>query len=407
MSWLEWAIGLRYTMVGRGDRFVSFSSIASAVGIALGVAAVIVVMSVMNGFHINLRDRILSTSSHLEVILDEEQGADWQQHSGQMLALENVEGVSPWIARQGLVVLGKRVLGAEVLGINPTTEGTVAEVLDNDQLALLEPGTFKIMLGKRLMERLGVEQGGRIVLVAPTGTATLGGVIPRFKRVEVAGAFSVGIHQYDSSFAYMHMDDVAKLFRAEGADALRLRLEDVDLAPRMAKDIQGQGFDARDWTTSNEVLFNALAVERRVMFIILSLIIAVAAFQIVAALVAMVRAKRGAIAVLRTIGMSPAAIGRIFLIQGMLVGLVGVVAGILLGILIALNVNSIVTFVEQISGFNFFPGEVYLLDTIPSKLQTENVVAVAVLAFSLSLLATVFPSMAASKVDPAEALRYE
>ena len=407
MSWLEWAIGLRYTIVGRGDRFVSFSSIASAVGIALGVAAIIVVMAVMNGFHLNLRDRILATSAHLEILLAASERDAWPQVATAMRGRAGVEGAAPWLARQGLVALGSQVHGVEVLGVDPASEGSVSEVVPAEELAQLVPGSFKALLGRRLGERLEVAAGERIVLVAPTGTATLGGVVPRFKRVEVAGFFATGIHQYDSAFAYMHIDDVATLFKTSGADAVRLRLADVYRATALGRALEAEGHRTRDWTTANSVLFNALAVERRVMFVILSLIVAVAAFQIVAALVAMVRAKRGAIAILRTIGMSPAAIGRIFLIQGMLVGLAGTLVGVALGIVVALNVNPIVEFVEQAIGFDFFPGEVYLLETIPSELTLASVVGVATLAFALSLLATIFPSLAAARVEPAEALRHE
>ena len=405
---LEWSIGARYALVGRGDRFVSFTSMASAIGIALGVAAVIVVMSVMNGFHINLRERILAASSHVEVLVPLGSGEGVYDVLGLLGDDDRVDAAAPHLDRQGLLSVGKRVAGVQVKGVEPELEMGVSDFEDLSGLELLEAGSFRILLGEKLADSLGLVAGDKVLLVAPSGVATLGGFIPRVKRVEVAGLLSFGVHQFDSSLAQMHHEDVARLFSAEGPDSVRARLADVYDAPAVASEVaEATGFRAYDWTTSNATLFNALAVERRVMFVILSLIIMVAAFQIVAALVAMVRSKRGAIAVLRTIGMSPAAIMRIFLIQGLLVGVTGVAAGVIGGLLLASNVNAGVTFVEGIAGIDFFPGEVYFLETIPSVIVPANVVSIAALAFALSLLATIFPSLAASRVDPAEALRYE
>ena len=409
MRWLEWSIALRYALVGRGDRFVSFASVASAIGIALGVTAIIVVMSVMNGFHLTLRERILATSSHVEIhSLEADLGQEWPQLLASIAAYAQVQAAAPTIDRQGLLSTGSKVSGTLVKGIAPELEQQVAAAKLPAELQQLVPGSFNIILGKRLAQKLGVRPGDKITLMAPTAVQTLGGVLPRFKTVSVAGTFDFGILQYNESLLYMHQTDAAKLFRVDGIDSIRLKLHDVYTAPQLATMLQSEfGYPAYDWTSSNATLFNALAVERRVMFVILSLIIAVAAFQIVAALVTMVRAKRGAIAILRTIGLPPAAVLRIFLLQGMLVGLVGTLAGVVLGLLLAANVNAVVTFIESLVGFDFFPAEVYYLEGIPSIIQFFDVLATAGLAFTLCLLATVYPSVMASRLDPAEALRYE
>lgn len=406
MLWLQWAIGLRYTLVGRGDRYVAFASLVSSIGIALGVAAVIVVMAVMNGFHINLRDRILSSTAHVEV--DVAGLPEWERALDAIAADPRVAGAAPQLDRQALVAAGDRVYGVLLRGIDPAREADASPFLADAALDQLAPGGFKVLLGSKLAARLRVDTGEQVVIYAPAATPTLGGSLPRFRRAEVAGLVSVGVHQLDSGSAYMHYADAAKLYRSSGVDSLRLRLHNIYAAPVIGLELLADmGLTSYDWTTSNAVLFNALAVERRVMFVILSLIIAVAAFQIVAALVAMVRSKRGAIAILRTIGMTRQDVIGIFMIQGLLVGLTGTIAGVLLGLAVAVNVDAIVGFVEQVFGFDFFPGEVYLLETVPSEIVVGEVVAIAALSFLLSLLATVPPSLAAARVEPAEVLRHE
>lgn len=406
MLWLQWAIGLRYTLVGRGDRYVAFASLVSSIGIALGVAAVIVVMAVMNGFHINLRDRILSSTAHVEV--DVAGLPEWERALDAIAADPRVAGAAPQLDRQALVAAGDRVYGVLLRGIDPAREADASPFLADAALDQLAPGGFKVLLGSKLAARLRVGTGEQVVIYAPAATPTLGGSLPRFRRAEVAGLVAVGVHQLDSGSAYMHYADAAKLYRSSGVDSLRLRLHNIYAAPVLGLELLADmGLRSYDWTTSNATLFNALAIERRVMFVILSLIIAVAAFQIVAALVAMVRSKRGAIAILRTIGMTRQEVIGIFMIQGLLVGLTGTIAGVLLGIAIAVNVDPIVGFVEQVFGFDFFPGEVYLLETVPSEIVVGEVVTIAALSFLLSLLATVPPSLAAARVEPAEVLRHE
>lgn len=410
MSKLEWSIGLRYALVGRGDRFVSFSSVASAVGVALGVAAIIVVISVMNGFHVNLRDRILAASSHVEIhgLAQLTEAPSWQALVKHVVADERVVAAAPIVDRQGLLAAGKNVRGALFKGIVPEIEKKVTDLDSEPGIEVLIPGSFKVLLGTVMAARLGVTAGDKLVLLAPNGIQTLGGMLPRFKTVKVAGTVDFGVHNLNDGVALMHMEDAAKVFRVSGADSIRIRLIDVQEAPAVAADLRTElGLAAFDWTTSNATLFNALAVERRVMFVILSLIVAVAAFQIVAALVTMVRSKRGAIAILRTIGMSPAALMRIFLIQGMLIGAVGTLTGVAAGLALAVNVNLIVTSIESLFGFDFFPGEVYFLESIPSKILPLDVLATAAMAFGLTLLATILPSLTAARLNPADALRHE
>ena len=408
MNLLEWTIGLRYTIIGKGDKFVSFTSLISAIGIALGVAAVIVVMSVMNGFHINLRERILAASSHVEIVIPPDENYQWTELFNEINNDERIIGVAPQIDRQGLISANNNVYGALLKGVDPALELAVSKFVNDTSLDLLVEGEFKIYLGEKLAQRLRVSVNDELVIIAPTGIATLGGVLPRFKKVSVAGLVSLGVHQYDNSIAYMHYRDLAKLFNLEQIDTIRIRLDDVFLAPTIAQEITDKNnLRTYDWTASNAVLFNALAVERRVMFVILSLIIAVAAFQIVATLVTIVRSKKAAIAILRTLGLTPNAIVRIFLIQGMLVGVVGTIIGVILGIILAINVDQVVGIVERLFGIDFFPGEVYFLDTIPAEIQIQDVFSISLLAFALTLLATIFPSLSAARIKPAEVLRHE
>lgn len=409
MSRLEWVIGLRYALVGRGDRFVSFSSLASVIGMALGVAALIVVMSVMNGFHLSLRERILAYSSHVEIAnLANIETAPWPELVATVESDARVVAAAPVINRQAMLAAGKNVRGVQVQGVLPEQEAEVSQLVDSAELAVLTAGSFNIVLGTRLAAALNVAVGDRLILLAPTGFQTLGGLLPRFRNVNVSGVIDTGLHTYNEGVAFMHFDDAAKMFSAKGADGVRARIKDVMQAPQVAKDLAKElNITIYDWTSSNATFFNALAVERRVMFVILTLIIAVAVFQIVAALVTMVRSKRSAIAILRTIGMAPAAVMRVFLIQGMLVGMLGIVLGLVAGLLIAVNLQTIVGTIEQMLGTKFFPGEVYLLETVPVRIVPIDVIITVLVAFVLTALATIFPALAASRIDPAEVLRHE
>ncbi|MCY4324489.1 MAG: lipoprotein-releasing ABC transporter permease subunit [Betaproteobacteria bacterium] len=405
---LEFSIGFRYALVGRGDRYVSLTSAISVLGIALGVAAVIIVQSVMNGFHLQLRERILGASSHLE--LQESAStdlSDWPAMVEQIAKMDQVLAAAPVIDRQALVASDHRSSGVIVKGIDPRFEGGVTD-LSPEKLRLLEKGGFKAILGDNLATSLNVAAGDRIVLFAPSGTTTIAGTLPRLRRITVAETVDFGIHQYDSALLYLHLEDARSIFRAGATDNIRVKVADPYLAPQIGAELEKiHKVRAYDWTRSNATFFQALAIERRVMFVILSLIIVVAAFQIVSALVAMVRSKRGDIAILRTLGAQSGSVLRIFLVQGLLVGVAGTVAGVLLGIAGSVNITAIVSFVENLFGVDLFPGRVYSLEEIPAQLVAGEVAAAALVALAVSLAATIPPSLAAARIEPAEALRHE
>ena len=409
MNRLEWILGLRYALVGRGDRFVSFASLTSVIGMAIGVAALIVVMSVMNGFHLTLRDKILAYTAQVEIHdLANRPSPPWPVLGDTALEDERVQAIAPNVRRPSMLLANGQAHGALVLGVAPDLESEVSTVATASELEALRPQSFNALIGKHLANRLRVEANDEVVLIAPSGFQTLGGFIPRFKKIKIYDIIDAGVHDLNNSALIMNIEDAAVIYQVEDADSVRLKLVDAMQAPQVANDLgQTLNLPVHDWTTANATFFNALAVERRVMFVILTLIIAVAAFQIVATLVTMVRSKRGAIAVLQTVGMKPMAVMRVFLIQGMLVGFTGVILGLILGVSIATNIHDIVTSVEGFLGIDFFPGEVYLLEQIPSRIVPANIMLTSVVALVLTFFASIFPALAASKVDPAEVLRHE
>lgn len=410
----EWLIGWRYTRTGKQDRFVSFVTLMSALGIALGVAALIVVLSVMGGFHQELRSRILSVASHLEVIAHDEKGfANWQEVANTFLEDAQVTAVAPLVNQQALLANQQQAVGVFVRGVDPLAEqdvgALVERVNDGGGLDALQPGSFAMLAGERLARQLRAAVGDSVILISPQGALTAGGWTPRMRRVHLAGTFATGLYQYDTGVAFMHIDDVQAIYRLRGATSIRLQLADVLAAPQVRDRLAPLRDDVRiyDWTTSHGGLFQAVQLERRVMFIILTMIIAVASFNIVSALVTMVRGKRGNIAILRAMGATRGAIARIFLCQGMLIGSIGTALGLLLGIPLALSVSEIVRWLEGISGQTLFPGSVYHLTTLPSIVETGDVLAVAAVALLLSLLATAYPAWYASRLAPSDSLRYE
>ena len=409
----ELLIGLRYTLIGRHDRFVSFVSLMSAAGIALGVAALVVIISVMSGFHQELRGRILSVASHLEVLSSAEDGfADWESVAATYLQHPEVLVAAPSIQEQGLFVNGKQTQGALVRGILPSLESSVSQIADfarDGDFTALRPGSYAVALGRRLAESLSVDVGDDVILIAPKGRLTAAGFYPRLRRLTVAAIFSSGLYQYDTGLAFMHIEDAKSIYRLSGATSIRLQLQDVMRAPLLRDSLNAKNPDVYlyDWTSSHGGLFRALVVEKRAMFIILTLIIAVAAFNIVSALVTMVRNKRGDIAILRAMGATSGAVARIFLIQGLLIGVVGTLAGIAIGIPFARNVGDIVHWLEDAFGQSFFPGSVYHLEKLPSIVSLDESLTVAAVALLLSLLATAYPAWYASRLRPADSLRYE
>jgi lipoprotein-releasing system permease protein len=418
MNWpYELQIGWRYTRAGRAGRrngFISFISGVSMLGIALGVAALIIVLSVMNGFQKEVRDRMLSVVAHIEVLqADGEALPDWQRTAAEARKNPQVIGAAPFIASQVLIARGDDMRGVVVRGIVPSEEATVTDLaakLKDTTLARLVPGTFGIVLGIELERSLGVRDGDKVTIVLPGGTVTPAGVMPRLKQMTVVGAFNAGHYEYDSGLALISLDDAARLFRVEGPTGIQLRLNDLNDAPRVATELAqslGPGVVVRDWTNTNRNWFAAVQVEKRLMFIILTLIVAVAAFNLVSTLVMTVTDKRADIAILRTLGATPRSIMAIFMVQGAASGIIGTLAGVLLGLLVAFNIGVIVPVIEHALHTTFLPSSVYLIDRMPSDPQRGDIVPIAVISLVLAFIATLYPSWRASRLQPAEALRYE
>ena len=412
----ELFVGLRYTLAKRKNHFTSFISITSMAGIALGVAVLIVVLSVMNGFGNALRNNILSVASHMQVTGGNGNLAHWKMVVSRAKSVPQVQAVAPYIMGQGMLSFGQYAQGTLVRGIAPTDEIKVAEMGDKMKAGSLEDlraGQFNIVLGADLARALGAGIGDKIVLMTPNGSATPAGVMPRMKQFNLVGIFEMGMQQYDAGLALVHIDDAAKLYRmGEDVTGVRLKLDDpmntVNVAPQLALALQNEGgFYISDWRDENPNLFAAIKMEKRVMFIIMTLVVAVAAFNIVSTLIMAVTDKRADIAIMRTLGASPASIMQIFVVQGALIGVIGTVLGVLLGVTIALNIDVIVPFIEHLFGVQFLDKNVYQISVVPSQLLWSDVWVITITAFILSLFATLYPSWKASKINPAEALRYE
>ena len=382
-------------------------------GIALGVAALIIVLSVMNGFQKEVRDRMLSVVSHIEIFAPN--GQAMQDVDTTMLQAKQhpeVIGAAPFVAAQGLIARGEDMKGALVRGIDPAREGEVTDLAaaNADVLQRLTPGAFNIVLGQELARQLGVGVGDVVTLIAPSGQVTPAGVVPRLKQMTVAGTFDSGHYEYDSAMVMLHFEDAQRIFRLEGPTGIRLKLKDLHEAPRVAKELAGMITEflyLRDWTQQNKTWFAAVQLEKRMMFIILTLIVAVAAFNLVSTLVMTVTDKRADIAILRTLGASPASIMGIFMVQGAMVGVIGTFAGLLLGLGVALNIDDIVPAIEHALGATFLPKDIYLISKMPSEPQYSDIMPIAIISLILAFVATIYPSWRASRVNPAEALRYE
>ena len=412
----EWMIGLRYTRAGRRsarNSFISFISMISMAGIALGVAALIVVLSVMNGFQKEVRDRMLSVLSHIEVFDAGGSMPDWRATAAEAFKNKNVRGAAPYVEAQAMVMRDETVRGIMVRGILPQEEPKVSSVaaqVKRGRLSDLKPGEFNIVLGSELARSLHLRLGDKLTMVAPQGQVTPAGVLPRLKQFNVVGVFEAGHYEFDSSLAFIHLQDGEKMFRQDGPSGLRLKIADMQQAPEVAAELSRSmsgNLYLRDWSQQNRNWFAAVQTEKRMMFIILTLIIAVAAFNLVSTLVMTVTDKQADIAILRTLGASPASIMKIFMVQGALVGLIGTAIGVGSGVLIALNVDVIVPFIESLFGVQFLPREIYLISALPSDLRWPDVWRIGGLAVVLAFLATLYPSWWAARVRPADALRYE
>ena len=413
----ELRIGWRYTRAGRAAQrngFISFISGVSMLGIALGVAALIIVLSVMNGFQKEVRDRMLSVVSHIEIYaLGGAALIDPAQTLLQARAHPQVVGAAPFIAAQALLARGEDMKGVLVRGIDPALEPEVTDLVSPGQQAVLQqlqPGAFGMVLGAELARSMGVKVGDVVTLVAPSGQVTPAGVVPRIKQMTVVGTFDSGHFEYDSTLALVHLQDAAKIFRLEGPTGVRLKLRDLHQAREVAQDLSttlSGSLLVRDWTRQNRSWFAAVQVEKRMMFIILTLIVAVAAFNLVSTLVMTVTDKRADIAILRTLGASPASIMGIFMVQGAMVGVIGTGAGLLLGLGVAFNIDVIVPALEHLLGATFLPQDIYLISRMPSDPQRADIVPVALISLAMAFVATLYPSWRASQVNPAQALRYE
>ncbi|TCJ11782.1 lipoprotein-releasing ABC transporter permease subunit [Parasulfuritortus cantonensis] len=407
-------IGLRYTRAKRRNHFISFISGVSMAGIALGVMALIVVLSVMNGFQDELRSRILGVASHMEISGPDGRLADWPALAEQVRKHPDVRGYAPYVAGQGLLVMGDSTKGAMIRGILPEQEAQVTDIgahMRIGTLAELKAHEFNIVLGADLANALGVTVGDKVTVIVPQGVVTPAGLLPRMKQFRVVGLFSVGMFEYDAGLALMHIDDAARLYRlGDAVSGLRLKLADMDRAPWVTRELAHTlvgDYYLSDWTMSHANFFRAVAIEKRMMFIILLLIVAVAAFNIVSTLVMAVTDKQPDIAILRTLGASPASIMKVFMVQGSLIGVIGTLAGVVLGVLLALNVETVVPLLERALHMDLFPADVYYISELPSKVIWSDVGTIAGVSLTLAFLATLYPSWRAARVQPAEALRYE
>ena len=410
----ELFIGLRYTRARQRSRFISFISLVSVIGIALGITVLITVLSVMNGFQREVRTRILSVASHIQISGADNTLKDWQRVAEKAAQNPEVVAAAPYVSAQGLLSSGNSVRGAYIRGIVPDAEEKVADLaqhMKTGSLDALKPGEFSVVLGIELARALGVTLGDKVVLIAPQGQVTPAGILPRLRQFTVVGIFAVDHYEYDSGLALLHMEDAQKLYRmGDAVSGVRLKLHDLFRSGAVSIELsRALGNDAylTDWTRLNANFFRAVDIEKRMMFFIVFLIIAVAAFNIVSSLFMAVKDKQADIAILRTLGASPGSVMKIFLIQGTLVGLIGTLAGVVGGVLLAANVDVVVPFIESVVGFKFLSKDVYQISDLPSEVRTADVLVTAAFSFVVSMLATIYPSWRASKINPAEALRYE
>lgn len=411
----EWQIGLRYTRAGRRsgrNGFISFISLISMVGIGLGVAALIIVLSVMNGFQKEVRDRMLSVVSHIEVFDPNGVMPDWQETAKEALLNRHVKAAAPYVEGQALI-LSDTMAGVMVRGILPDVEPTVSDVVTKvkqGSFASLVEGEFNVVIGKDLAEQIDAKLGDKITLAVPQGQVTPAGVTPRLKAFTIRGIFEAGHYEYDSRVVYVQLNDAEKLFRMQAPTGVRLRVDDLLQAPSIARELSGTlngNLYLRDWSMQNRNYFAAVKTEKRMMFIILTLIIAVAAFNLVSTLVMTVRDKQADIAILRTLGSTPRSIMKIFMVQGSMVGTLGTMLGVGFGVLIALNIPVIIGSIEHLFGIQFLDKNVYFISSVPSDLHWDDVAYIGGMAFLFALLSTIYPSYRAANVKPAEALRYE
>jgi lipoprotein-releasing system permease protein len=410
----ETLLGLRYIRSRSGNRFISFISMISMLGIAVGVAVLIIVLSVVNGFETELRSRILSMTSHAAVSGYEEGFEDWEGAREVALGDARVVAAAPFIEGEGMLVAGERVSGVAVRGVLPDEELAVSGIGDRmtlGQLTDLAAGQYGIVLGVTLAEELGVSAGDRVILAINQGTITPAGVMPRLRRFRVTGLFEAGMYEYDRGVAFIHMADAARLYRMdEDVSGLRLRLDDLFQAPVVVRDVAralGSSLYVTDWTRQHRNFFRSIALSKRMLFTVLLLVVAVAAFNIVSTLVMVVKDKQADIAILRTLGASPRSIMTVFTIQGTLIGTLGILGGVVLGVLVALNTETLVHGLETILNTQFLSPDVYFISDLPSEIRMGDLLSVCGTAIVLCAISTIYPAWRGARTQPAEALRYE
>ncbi|MBK6678294.1 MAG: lipoprotein-releasing ABC transporter permease subunit [Rhodocyclaceae bacterium] len=410
----EYWVGLRYTRAKRRNHFISFISLISMLGVGLGVAALIVVLSVMNGFQKELRTRILGVASHIQVSGVTGELDDWTKTLRGVIQHPRVQAAAPYVQAQGMLSFDQQVRGTVVRGILPEAEEKTADFARHMKAGRLEdlaPGEFNMVLGMELARALGVRIGDKVTLIAPQGLVTPAAVLPRLKQFNVTGVFEVGMFEFDSGLALIHMNDAQKLYRMDDrVSGVRLKVDDLFAAPRIGRELL-RYLDAdalvNDWTRSHANFFRAVQIEKNMMFLILLLIVAVAAFNIVSTLVMAVTDKQADIAILRTLGASPGGIMKVFIVQGAMIGTIGLGLGVAGGVLLALNIETVVPAIERALGIQFLAKDVYYISDLPSDLQWRDVGIITGVSFLLTLVATLYPSWRASRINPAEALRYE
>ena len=408
----ETMIGLRYVRARRRNHFISFISMSSMIGVALGVMALITVISVMNGFEKELKDRILGMASH--AVIEELNGLkDWQLVINNIKDHPEIVGAAPYFHAEGMLTKDKIVNGVIIRGILPDEETNVAivaeKMIDGDLNDLIST-EFNIILGAELVRKLNLEIGDKVTLVAPQVNFTPAGILPRLKRFTLIGIFEVGMHEFDSGLALIHMDDALRLFRKSNPTGIRLKTNNILKAPTISREIASQlssKYWVIDWTQRHSNFFRALKTEKTVMFVILTLIVAVAAFNIISTLVMAVSDKQSDIAVLRTLGASPKSILKIFIIQGTIIGAIGILLGVIGGVWLASNIETLVPALENMLGYKFLSPDVYYISDLPSDMHWSDVILIGVVSFVLCLFATIYPAFRAANTLPAEALRYE
>ena len=411
---LELFIGSRYLRAKRRNHFISFISFISVFSLALGITLIITVLSVMNGFQFEIKDRILSMTAHATVLELDGKLRDWQKVEEELAGNTEIKGSAPYVQGQGMIVHGKQVTGAMLTGIDPQLESKVSQIGDHLQevgLEVLKPGEFGIVLGSDLANYLAVDVGEKITVITPEATVTPAGIIPKFRRFTVVGTYSVGMPQYDRNTAAIHISDAKRLFHlGDAVTGLRLKFEDLfdaqDITYKL-RDQLGGTYWVTDWTYHNRNFFRALKMEKTMMFIITIIIVFVAAFNIISMLVMVVTEKQSDIAIMRTLGVSPKSIMGIFIVQGTVIGLVGTLLGALGGVLLSSNLEGIVRLVEKIRGAKFLSPDVYPISDFPSDIIPSEVATICIVAFIITVLATIYPAWKAARTQPAEALRYE